>query len=178
MKKLSYLPLLLALTLPIVACGDDGGGSGGEYDGLYELTVHQTKDDCSADTWADEVISEPYFYLEAQTMFSMDVIAWMDCTGTTIDTCSDSPDLSKSFARKDGLWQQHMTVSSYAGGECFLNYRRAVLEKTDTGISWEGITKSGTVTVANEDECEPELAEQREDELECSSMSYFEAERL
>jgi len=53
-----YLPILLALTFPIVVCGDDDGGSGGEYDGLYELTVHQTKDDCSADTWADENITE------------------------------------------------------------------------------------------------------------------------
>jgi hypothetical protein len=171
------ISFVLASVFCLSACSDDDV-PGSEYNGLYEMTLHQTKSDCSADTWTDQEITAPYFRLEAQSLLGVPVIGWSDCTAPDPATCEDSIGLATSFALKDGVWQQHMTVSSFSNGECNLSYRHAILEDTPTGIRWEGVTKTGSITVADENACEPELAEQREDELECQSMSYYEADKL
>ena len=56
MKKLTVLWILVSFLM--IAC-DDGGTSGSKYDGVYELTVHQSKTNCEADTWTDGEIHDP-----------------------------------------------------------------------------------------------------------------------
>jgi len=175
MKRLMAASMLASFLL--VAC-DDSGSSGSRYDGVYELTVHQSKSNCEADTWTDEEITDPYFRLDAQSFFGEDIIAWSDCTGPNLGTCEDSMSFTESFVWKDGVWQQHMTMSYFSQGECTLSYRSAVLEETETGIQWEAVVKAGKVAVPTEDDCEPELAEEREDELTCESIDFYQAVRL
>lgn len=176
MKYVTF-SLFLISALFMSACSDDDQ-PGTEYNGLYELTVHQTKSDCSAPTWTEETITEPYFRLEAQSFFGAAILGWSDCPTADVESCEGSISMTSSFVLKDGVWQQYMTTSSYYNGNCDLSYRSAILEETETGISWEAVTKSGTLTVAEEDDCEPELAEQRESELDCQAMSYWEADQL
>ncbi|MGM0597028.1 MAG: hypothetical protein ACQES9_08325 [Myxococcota bacterium] len=174
---MKFLQIIMVAAVVLSACDDDSK-PGSKYNGLYELVVFQSKLDCESSEWTDLEISEPYFYLEAQSFLGYDIIAWMDCSDADESSCEDSVNLTDSFVKKDGVWQQYMTSSSYSAGNCYLSYTRAVLEFTETGISWESVSKSGTTTVDNEDECEPELAEEIEDELECDEIEYYEADRL
>ncbi|MDA3863005.1 MAG: hypothetical protein PF689_03970 [Deltaproteobacteria bacterium] len=174
---MKLLQIIMATAIVLSGCDDDSK-PGSEFNGLYELVVYQSKSDCESSEWTDLEITEPYFYLEAQNFLGYNIIAWMDCSDADESSCEDSVSLTDSFAKKDGVWQQYMTSSSYSEGNCYLSYTRAVLETTETGISWESVSKSGMTTVDNEDDCEPELAEEIEDELECEEIEYFEADSI
>ncbi|MBU1534828.1 hypothetical protein KKF84_05880 [Myxococcota bacterium] len=167
--------IILAFLLGSVGCDDDSP-AGSEYNGTYELISHQESATCETPEWTDVEITDPYFRLHAESFFGTPIIAWNECTGNTDDTCDDSIDLMSTFTRIDGQWVQYMATSSFNGESiCLVTLRRGILEETDTGVIWNVTTKTGTLTVETEEECDPDLAQSREDELECSDLERYEA---
>jgi len=87
--------------------------------------------------------------------------------------------LFETFIKHGGEWRLTTYANIMSGpGLCKIWGTDAVLEGTEAGIKWVVVSSAGEVEVANEKECDPDLAEERTDDMTCESLEQFEAERL
>jgi len=166
-------PLALLLAAPLTACNGDGSRAGaGTYDGTYMVTSH-SRNDTSCDAPLDPVVDGyEYFQLEQTTLFGQPMLAWHDCDSAT--SCESDISLTGSFVTIDGEWRMRSSYSS-GGTDCLVGLNDGTIENTADGIRIEIRRYSGSFTVATEDDCQPELAEERMDELTCESLEVVEA---
>jgi hypothetical protein len=169
-------------TLQLFCACDDGQRAGAEYDGFYQVTLSQERTSCNdQDAWTPSDIMEPYFKLRAQSFFGTPIVGWISCTGATEDTCDDDTiELTGTFIKKDGVWQQYMTTSSSGGSEnsCYLSYRQGIPALTGTGLSLTVTRWEGEIMMEAGEECDPDLVDKYFDQMDCTQMEYLEATRL
>ncbi len=175
MKKL----LFILIAMFFVSCSDDSGSDGSEYNGFYQMTSSQEKVACQGD-WVNKELEFEYVRFKAGSFFGISVIGWTGCLEPTDASCDADDNFLSSgmFIKKDGVWQDYMTYSSYYDSTCNVGKETGYLDKENDIIFWDMINKKGEFTVANQDDCEPELADERENELTCESMEKYSAQKI
>ena len=129
--------------------------------------------DVAVDTVADD---SPYFLLAEESFFGAPILAWHDCSAP--GTCDESVSLFGSFVSIGGVWKIRNSSSSGGADSCSLGLTDGSIEETEAGIRIEIRSYRGTLTVPTDDDCQPETAEARQDELTCESLEVIEATRL
>lgn len=173
-KMLGVIAAALGL-LGNTGCNGDGSSGSSGYEGTYMITAH-TENDAGCESPGPPVVDGPtYFRLEQEMFFGQPILGWHDCP--TPDTCEDSLSLTGSFVTIDGQWRMRSSFSS-GGTECYAGMTDGTIESADGGIHIEIRRYSGMFTVATEDDCQPELAEENMDMLTCDELEIIDATRL
>ncbi|MBN2725662.1 MAG: hypothetical protein JXR95_16475 [Deltaproteobacteria bacterium] len=175
MKKLIIVFLLVSGSFSI---GCDDGEPGDGYNGLYHITLNQSRDQCGEGEWFDITPDYDYFFLEAANLFGTPIIGWSECTDDSKDTCDDYMNLELSFVKEDGVWMQQTMWSSQDINGCRLMIKEGLLANTDDGISISTTTIEGIVTLEEGDDCHYELIDKYFDQMSCTEELYLEAEKL
>lgn len=172
-RSRSTLFLLLTPLLFSAACQDSDSET--PYVGTYEVRSHtENRTGCGSE--GDPVQgATAFFSFEDENFFGTTVLSWFSCDSA--ESCSDVGELDRSFIKEGGEWTSQV---SYSGGgvDCGVGLTEGTIEETDSGVRIEFRSYEGSFTLANEDECEPELAEDRRDELECTGLEVIEATLL
>lgn len=147
------------------------GNSEVDLTGIYEVTYHTYGEaDCEAE--GAPATEPPYYRLQRETFFGVDVFTYSTCDGPTEDSCADSGGIlfGLSFQQPvEGGWIGEVSAASGAGDPCFLVYSTssALLEEDGqvriVARSW------AEELVLPEEQCKYELAEMRGSAMPCAS---------
>ena len=172
-REVSLSVLLLTPLLVPAGCSEDESET--PYVGTYEIASH-TENAAGCDGEGDAVEGEtPFFSLEDESFFGVSVLTWYDCDSP--DSCSETGFLNRSFTKEGGDWTSQV-ISSSGGIDCSLAITEGTISETDSGIRLEFRSYSGVLTVASDEACETDVAEERRDELECTGIEVLEATLL
>lgn len=149
------------------------GCGSGEVDltGIYAVTYHTLGDaDCQVE--GATATDPPYFRLQRESLFGVEVFTYSTCDGATDETCADSGGVlfGLSFQQpvEDG-WIGEVSASSGFGDPCLLTYSTSsALLQEDGTVRIVAKSYSEEVTVP-EEQCGYELAEMKGSSMACSS---------
>lgn len=151
----------------LVGCGDDP-----DLSGLYEVTYHTySADNCSVE--GDAVDTPPYFRMEKDEFFGVDIFSFSGCDSATDTECNTSPMLLTTFTQPtDNGWRGVVSFSSWAGSDCSLGYVEgsAVLEGDGVRIETRRWSEQ---TQLPEGACTTDEAEKRGKDMPCDGYEVI-----
>jgi len=158
------MALLFCLFLP--ACGGDDGS---DFAGFYQVAKH-TLNDTSCDAEGPEVTGgEDYFKLEMGDLLGFPILQYFPCTSATECEGADF-----FFTKMHGDWIMQVTSSYELNDECHLQETTGSLSGTELGVSIEVKSSPAVVTVAGGEECDPDLVDTYQDQMQCSEYEVIE----
>jgi hypothetical protein len=155
----------------LAACGGDNGS---DFVGTYQVTKH-TLNDAACDTEGPEVTDgETHFKLEMGEFFGFPILQYFPCSSAT--ECDDVADFA--FAKLRGDWVIQATSSYEYGGECHLGEVIGSLDGTELGVSIEEKTSEASITPSGGEECDPDLVEKYQEQMQCTEYEVVEGTLL
>lgn len=165
-------PAILAIVL--AACG--GGDGGPDLTGMYRVDAALGSSPCGVDQ--PLMMFPPYLKFAEDEFLGQKYFKYDGCTDEAGTDCDGTGGLFSGFFEPiDDGWRGIVTTSSGSGGQCALGYfeQSAVLKGQQLVI--EGNRYEDTVALPD-DQCEPDEAERRGDEMPCAEHERIEATRL
>jgi hypothetical protein len=169
--KRSSLTILAIASLAASGCSDDV-----DLSGTYAVNLHRVDDSgCSAGTVVAD--SPPYIRFTQEEFFGQEYYEWNWCTDSSDASCLDASGYSLYGEPISGGWKSELTFSSWFGTDCSVgsSTSTAVLEQEVLRI--ETRHRQGMFQI-EEGDCEPELAEERADEMTCVQLETIDAAPL
>jgi len=158
--------MALLCCLFLAACGGD---SGSDFEGTYEVTKH-TLNDASCDAEGPAVTGgEAYFKLEMGELFGFPILQYFPCTSATECEGADF-----FFTKMRGDWIMQVTSSYELNDECHLQETTGSLSGTELGVSIEVKSSQAVITPSASEECDPDLVDTYQEQMQCSEYEVIE----
>ncbi|MGH1340145.1 MAG: hypothetical protein ACRBN8_01240 [Nannocystales bacterium] len=168
LSSVVLIPLLLA-------AGCSEGDAETPYVGTYEVRSH-TENVMGCEGAGEAVEGDVLFFsLEDESFFGVSLLTWHDCESAS--SCNEEGALDRSFTKEGSEWTSKVIFAS-GDVDCSLGLTEGTITETDAGIRLEFRSYEGVLTVASEEACETDVAEQRRDELDCTGIEVLEATLL
>lgn len=153
------------LVLLVAGCGNDAI----DLSGVYEVVYHtRSDDDCEAEGPAQT--DPPYFRLQRETFFDVDVFTFSACDGPTEDACEESAGLLSALTFQqpvDGGWLGEVSAVSVNGANCELTYAVSSARLQDDGTVRIVARTYGEALAVPAEQCKYQLAELRNTSMPC-----------
>jgi hypothetical protein len=170
---------LLCCSVSLAGCviqTDPDSNATNPFEGTYQVTRHTSNDmDCNG-AQTDVTDGDKFFSLKEESLLGTPFLSYRSCTGAT--TCDESASLFLSFIDEGDGWVREIKTSSGSGTSCSLSYIFGPLVETETGLSIETRTQSGSVMLGTGETCDTDLAEARKAELPCTGIEFLSADKL
>jgi hypothetical protein len=176
------LPCVALIGFAAWGCGDDAGEFGADVAGTYMTVAHTVNED-SCEQLGTQVPAEestPYFELKSTNFFGEKFLGFQECTGP--DECEDGVSLGKwMFTEKRGgqyFGQPFASSSPGTANEdgmvpCLVSVAEATATPGGPEVKLEQRLYRGEVLVATREECEPDVAKERIEELTCDQYTVM-----
>jgi len=171
MYKNTTLLLGSILVLGISACG---GSNESNFEGVYQVTKH-TLNDAACDAEGPDVTGgETHFKLETGDLMGFPILQYFPCTSAT--ECEGAGDFF--FTKMQGDWIMQVQSSYELNDECHLEDTQGSLNGTELGVSIEVKTSQAAITPSGGEECDPELVDTYQDQMQCTEYEVVEGTLL
>lgn len=163
----------MALCLCVAACGTDSI----DLSGVYRVDRAVGSETCETD---ETIEFAAFVKFSEQELFGQPFFAYDGCTDETATECSSISGLLGGFFEPiDDGWLGRSSFSS-GGGEstCLLGVTRQTAILKGSAMTIEATSHQDEVEGLSVDECSPEEAERREDDMPCSGHQLVEATKL
>jgi hypothetical protein len=149
------------------ACGGDGGSV---FEGTYEVTKH-TLNDAACDAEGPDVTDgETHFKLETGDLFGFSILQYYPCSSAT--ECEGISDFF--FSKLGGEWIIQVTSSYELNDECHLEETTGSLDGTELGVRIEVKSSQAVITPSGGEECDPDLVDKYQDQMQCTEYEVVE----
>jgi len=169
-KRVCYIAAVLALA----ACGDDGDDAS-TFVGLYEVT-HHTRNETACDQEGPASDDFTHFALTEGDLFGQSYLSFGECTSADPASCQNLGIFS-AYIRFGGAWTNELHSSSGGGdASCFLGYVHGTMTKLDEPgeLRFETRVYNEEDDTLSEEECDPDTAEARGDDMPCELFEVVE----
>lgn len=167
MINITKILLSMILAVGFCACG---GGDESDFEGVYQVTKH-TLNDASCDAEGPEVTDgEAYFKLETGDLMGFPILQYFPCTSAT--ECEGFADFF--FTKMHGDWIMQVTSSYEMNNECHLEENSGSLSGTELGVGIEVKTSQAVVTPSGGEECDPDLVDTYQEQMQCNEYEVIE----
>ena len=172
--------LLLGVVLGAGVVGCGGGGGGPDISGVYQTTLHEEAFDCGTYATVDD---PDFFELALDSFGQFDYYAISYCTAADNATCDDGGSglFGGLFLHDGDGWYTEAYASSQGGTSCLLSYsyvRATQVDGETPVLHIEREMHSLDVEGLTGDDCDPDAAKDRKDEMVCEGRERMEGNRV
>jgi hypothetical protein len=152
------------LSLFSISCSDDDSNN----NGFYQVIEHTKQSDSCSGDFIDVENDFEFFKIKEQSFFGMPVETLYECETNDESSCD----------MEYGSWLAESSWSSGYDGTCSVGKTEYDISSDSDGVTITKTTRSATLTLKSGEECDTDLADKYDSDLECETIEITRADRL